>query len=492
MLILLISILLVSILLMSSILRIERVFMFIGRGTELEELNRLYSKDSFEMAVIYGRRRVGKTYLINEFCKNKLNIFYVAIEQNNKGALESFSEKVLEILPAASSFIDVFISWEKAFEYIADQSKNQRIILAIDEYPYIATGNQSISSVLQKVIDTKFLTSKLFLILCGSSMSFMENQVLGYKSPLYGRRTAQLKIEPFDYIDSRKFFPQYSMIDQILAYGIVGGIPQYLSNLSKEGSLMDGIYYNYFIKDGHLFEETASILKQELREPATYNSIITAVANGANRLNEIATKTGEESNKCSKYLSTLIDLHIVKKEYPLGVEVSRNGIYSLCDNMFKFWYKFIPENMTNIEAGMGKILIDKKVIPQMPDYMGRIFEEICIQYMIRRNTTLSLFFMFDKIGRWWGNNSIKKRQEEIDILATSGNMAIFGECKWRNELLGVNVLNDLIEKSGVLTQYQDKYYMLFSKSGFTKELLDKASTMDNVELVDLIGLFEVE
>ncbi|HEY5561196.1 MAG TPA: ATP-binding protein [Clostridiaceae bacterium] len=466
--------------------------MFIGRGNELGELNRLYYKDSFEMAVIYGRRRVGKTSLINEFCKDKLNIFYVAIEQNNKGALESFSEKVLEILPEASSFIDVFISWEKAFEYIANQSKNQRIILAIDEYPYIATGDQSISSVLQKIIDTKFLSSKLFLILCGSSMSFMENQVLGYKSPLYGRRTAQFKIEPFDYIDSRKFFPQYSLEEQVIAYGVVGGIPQYLSNLSKESNLIDGIYYNYFRKDGHLFEETSSILKQELREPAMYNSIITAVAYGASRLNEIATKTGEESKKCSKYLSTLIDLHIVRKEYPVGVEVSRSGIYSLCDNMFKFWYKFIPENMTNIEAGMGKIIIDKKVIPQLSDYIGRIFEEICIQYMIRRNKTLSLSIMFDMIGRWWGNNPIKKMQEEIDILAKSGNMAIFGECKWRNELLGVSVLNSLIEKSGVLTQYEDKYYILFSKSGFTIELLDIVATMDNVELVDLNRLYAIE
>ncbi len=466
--------------------------MFIGRTNELAELNRLYNKDAFEMVVIYGRRRVGKTSLINEFCKDKLSIFYVAIEQNDKGALEGFSEKILEILPTASSYVDVFITWEKAFEYIADQAKEQQIILAIDEYPYIASGNPSISSVLQKVIDTKLLNTKLFLILCGSSMSFIENQVLGYKSPLYGRRTAQFKIEPFDYIDSRKFFNQYSEEEQLIAYGIVGGVPQYLSNLAKEGSLTNSIYYNYFRKDGHLFEEPSSILKQELREPATYNSIITAVASGSSKINEISTKTGEGSKKCSKYLNTLIDLHIVKKEYPVGVESGRNGIYSLCDNMFKFWYKFIPKNITNIEADMGKIIIDKKVNPQMSEYMGRIFEEICIQYLIRRNKTLSLFLMFDEIGSWWGNNPTKKRQEEIDILAKSGNGAIFGECKWKNEMVGINVLNSLIEKSEILHQYTNKYYILFSKSGFTKELEDAACNMGNVELVDLGQLFEVE
>ncbi|MFZ5967529.1 MAG: ATP-binding protein [Bacillota bacterium] len=464
--------------------------MFVGRTNELAELNRLYNKDSFEMAVIYGRRRVGKTYLIHEFCKDKKSIFYVAIEQNDKGALESFSEKVLDVFPAARSYIAVFVSWEKAFEYIANQIGDQRIVLVIDEYPYIATGNPSISSVLQKIIDTKFLNTKLFLILCGSSMSFMENQVLGYKSPLYGRRTAQFKIEPFDYLDSSKFFNQYSKEEQLIAYGIVGGVPQYLSNLAKEGSLFDSMYYNFFRKDGHLFEEPSSILKQELREPATYNSIITAIASGASKINEISTKTGEESKKCSKYLSTLIDLHIVKKEHPVGLKTGRNSLYSLRDNMFKFWYKFIPENITNIEADMGKIIIDKKVNPQMPEYMGRIFEDICIQYMIRRNKRLSLFIMFDEIGRWWGNNPMKKRQEEIDVLAQSSNEAIFGECKWRNEPVGIKVLNALIDKSEFLNQYENKYYMLFSKSGFTKDLEDAAANMDNVELVDLGKLFE--
>jgi len=465
--------------------------MFIGREYEIDELNRLYNKNGFEMVIIYGRRRVGKTSIINEFCKGKENIFYVAIEQNDKGALESFSEKILDILPEAKSYMDYFVSWEKAFEYIADQAKEKRLILAIDEYPYIANGNPSISSVLQKVIDTKMLNSNLFLILCGSSMSFMENQVLGYKSPLYGRRTAQFKIVPFDYVDGGKFYPNYSLEEKLIAYGIAGGVPQYLSNLGKEEGLKDSIYRNFFRKDGHLFEEPSSILKQELREPAIYNSIITAVASGSSRLNEIATKTGIESKICSKYLSTLIDLHIVNKEHPIGVKPGRNGIYVLNDNMFKFWYRFIPENITNIEANMGKIILDKNIWPSISNYMGRIFEDICIQYMIRRNKTLSLPIMFNQIGRWWGNNPFRRRQEEIDIIAKSEESVIFGECKWKNELIGNNVLDELMEKTELFNQYKNKYYMLFSKSGFTKELTGAVSKMNNIELIDLEKLFQV-
>ena len=191
--------------------------MFIGREFELSELEKQYNMSGFRFVVIYGRRRVGKTALINEFIRDKDNIFSISIEQNDPLALRDFSEKILSRFPLASSFLDSFSSWDSAFSYIAEQVGSQRIVLAIDEYPYLASGNPSISSILQKHIDTDFKTSNLFLILCGSSMSFMETQVLGYKSPLYGRRTSQLKVEPFDYYDSGYFFPNYSLEDKILA-----------------------------------------------------------------------------------------------------------------------------------------------------------------------------------------------------------------------------------------------------------------------------------
>ena len=459
--------------------------MFIGRKQELDELNRLYGRDTFEMVIIYGRRRVGKTSLINEFCREKEHIFHVAVEQSDKDALSSFSDDILSAYPSAGSYLEAFPTWEKAFQYIVEQAGERRVVVAIDEYPYMAAGNPSLSSILQKLIDTRLSATRIFLILCGSSMSFMENQVLGYASPLYGRRTAQFKIEPFDYFESGQFFSSATKEERLEAYGIAGGIPQYLNNLAREESLADGIYRNYFRKDGHLFEEPSNILKQELREPATYNSIISAIASGAGRINEIATKTGEDSRKCSKYLNTLIDLHIVKKEYPVGMATGRNGIYGLHDNMFRFWYRFVPGNITNIEADMGRLVLERNVLPYMADYMGKIFEDICKQYMLRRNRQMSLFFTFDQIGRWWGNNPLKKRQEEIDLLAFSGTQAIFAECKWRNEPVGAGILQDLVEKSEPFACYQEKYYMLFSKTGFTSELEAVASRQSNLELVSL-------
>ena len=466
--------------------------MFIGRETELQMLKKLYAEDKFQFPVIYGRRRIGKTSLINEFIKDKKSIFYVATEQNNKAALESFTEKIFEVYPEAASYIDAFKDWRSAFEYIAAQAKGERIIVAIDEYPYIAQGDKSVSSVLQAVIDTQMLNSRIFLILCGSSMSFMENQILGYQSPLYGRRTSQFKIKPFDYFDSGCFFCGSTPEEKITAYSIAGGIPLYLRVISESGPLYESIIENLFNQIGRLFEEPSSILKQELREPYVYNSIIAAIAQGATKLNEIATKTGEDTNKCGKYLKSLLELKIVDKQLPITENTERNGIYRLCDNLFRFWYKFVLPCMAMIESGNGRLAFETRVKPKLNEYVSGIFEECAASYIWRNLSANLLPIQIQNAGRWWGNNPAEKRQEEIDIVAVGDNAAIFCECKWRNEAQGISVLNKLIEKSLLLKQFREKHYMIFSKSGFSEALIYEAKKLGNVSLITLDMLFDVK
>jgi AAA+ ATPase superfamily predicted ATPase len=462
--------------------------MFIGRGAELTELNRLYEKDGFTFIVMYGRRRVGKTALITEFAKDKDSILYVSIEQNDKAALESFSAKILERFPAAASVLDCFPSWDKAFSYITEQASSARILLAIDEYPYLATGCPSISSVLQKHIDTGLKATNIFLILCGSSMSFMENQVLGYKSPLYGRRSAQFRIEPFDYYDAGLFFPRASYEDKMLAYAACGGIPLYLNAVAEYESIADGICACFLKKTGILYEEPGSLLKQELREPAVYNTLIAAIAQGASKLNEISTKSGEENKKCSKYLKSLLDLKIVHKEHPHTAKAGRNAVYALRDNMFRFWYRFIPRNVTAIESGLGKWVYENRIKPDMPAYTGRIFEETCRDYMKRKNGTPCLPFVFTGIGRWWGTNPASKTQEEIDMIADADENAVFGECKWSSSNVGLFTLKELQRKSLLFERYANKHYFLFSKSGFNADI-KKHAAGHNVKLIELSGLY---
>ncbi|KYO66958.1 ATP-binding protein [Thermovenabulum gondwanense] len=453
--------------------------MFIGREEELGTLNRLYKEDKFQFVVVYGRRRVGKTTLLKEFCKDKPAIFYVAEEYNDKMALQSFSEKILSFF-GLSGFISSFESWEKAFLFLAERAKERRILLVIDEFPYIVNANKAIPSLLQNLIDHSLKNTKLFLIICGSSVSFIEKEILSYKSPLYGRRTAQMMIEPFNFFESRKFCPNFNFEDQVTAYGILGGIPQYLNNFDDAKGIYENIKEKILDKVSYLYEEPKLLLKQEVREPAMYNSIIEAIASGSSKLNEIATRVGTDTDKCAKYISTLVDLKIIEKLSPAEIkEKSRKSIYKIKDNFFRFWYRFVFPNKDLIEMGLSEEVVENKIKPYISEYLGGVYEEICTDYLKILNKNRKLPFIFEKIGKWWGNNPFKKREEEIDIVAFDKNNILLCECKWKNSKMDKDALDSLIEKS-MLFNYGKKYYFLFSKSGFTEELVKYAGSVNNV------------
>lgn len=454
--------------------------MFYGREKELKKLNSMYDSNKFEFAVFYGRRRVGKTTLIREFCKDKHAIYFVAREASGEVNLQNFSNDVFGVTDRNKMGNIYFHDWEKAFEYIGNISKEERMILVIDEYPYLAENLTSISSVIQAHIDMKFKDGKLFLILCGSSMSFMENQVLGYKSPLYGRRTAQFRVKPFTYFQSLPFMEGYDDEDKAVFYGITGGIPEYLSKINNRLSLKENIIALYLNDSGALYEEPTNLLKQELREPATYNGIIDSIAAGASRLSEIASKNSMESNKCAKYLSSLISLGIVKKEIPITEKTSKKSIYLLKDQMFRFWYRFVFPNMSLIASGFGEEVYNAKIESQLNSFMGLTFEEICKQYMYQN--IKSAPFFFGNIGRWWGNNPKLKRQEEIDLMAFEDDNVIFGECKWTNSLVDTDVLNDIVTQSEIF-HYKHIYFYIFAKRGFTDRCIKKAKDMGNVNII---------
>lgn len=461
---------------------------FYCREDELRKLNKRYADDKFECIVIYGRRRVGKTALINEFCKDKPTIFFSALNTTEKENLNALSKSIMNFERPDMESAPEFSSYDAALDELTALSKENRIVFVIDEYPYLAKAKPSISAMLQHIIDHKWTETRMYLILCGSSMSFMENQVLGNESPLYGRRTGQFKIEPLDYREAAVFHPYLSSEDNALIYGITGGVPHYINKLDVRSSIDEALLENLFDRSSYLYEEPGNLLKQELREPAIYNAIIKAIADGSSKMNDIKMKVGEESSVISKYLKTLIDLGIVKKETPVTEKPGKKTIYLLADNFFRFWYRFVPVNMSAIDSGRISKLYPHAVKQHLSDYMGLTFEKMCQDYLLYYSDNLPIELC--NIGQWWGTDPKKKKQVQIDIVGTpvQGNDYIIGSCKYRNEKIGVDELNLIKDYASILGKGNNYHYYIFSKGGFTDGLL-QAQDRGEVHLITLEDLY---
>lgn len=463
--------------------------MFIGRERELKRLNEMYESTRQEVAIIYGRRRVGKTTLINEFCKDKPSIFFAALENSAEMNLEALSGAIAETENGSITANGIYKSFTDAFTKIQEMSLNKRLIFVIDEYPYLAAAEPGISSLLQNFLDHSFKKTQLFLILCGSSMSFMENQVLGYQSPLYGRRTGQFKIQPFDYMDTGRWFPEYSYEERAIMYGITGGVPLYLEQFSPAKTIRDNLLNSVFNNNAMLFEEPSNLLKQELREPASYNSIITAIASGKTKLSEIAGTVGMETGLCTKYIANLISLGIVKRETPVTDPNSKRPIYLLDDLFFRFWYTFVSKNMAAIVSGRIGQNFHAVVEMQLPNYMGLVFEKICREYLLYYDACIP--FPIQSVGQWWGGNLRTHQQAQIDVVVTSAddNEAIVGSCKFRNENVHFDEWEILKDYAASMRKFDRKYYYIFSKSGFSDKLKEKQDGV-NLRLISIDELYD--
>lgn len=463
--------------------------MFLGREQELADLEDLYFQDRFQLFILYGRRRVGKTTLLNEFCKDKNTIFYSAEQSNTKLNLDKFSELVFQHYGETS--LSPFTTWEKALTYIHQRQGNQRLVLVFDEFPYLVRKNKVLLSTLQHLIDHQLRESKLFIILCGSYMGFMEKEVLGSKSPIFGRRTGQLKLLPFTYETSKRFLDGYKPEDQLKFYGAFGGTALYLSQIQPKQSFEMNIKNAFLRVTAYLYEEPLLLLHQEVQEPGIYSAVIEAIASGYTKSNEIATKIGEEPAKCLKYIHTLCELGILYKETPFGEkETGRKTIYGISDLMFRFWYRYVFANRTLLETGAAEIVWKQKIAPDYSAYMGLVFEQVCRDYLLEQNAQGKLPFLFTTIGRWWGSDPKTRKAAEIDLIANDGNSYLFCECKWHNELTDLSVLKGLQEKAdGFCSKRGKTWFILFSKSGFTGAVWEEAERREDIILIDLEKIF---
>lgn len=469
--------------------------MFIAREKEMQTLRNLADSNQFEFLIMYGRRRVGKTELLNQISKEYHTLFYSAQKRNDSMNLLSFSKQVSQFFLQGNTLS--FETWSHAFEYIGNNVK-ERILVIIDEFPFLAEENYTIMSMLQHVIDHNWKSKNIMLILCGSSISFMEKEVLSAKSPLYGRRTASMEILPFDYYDASKFTPDIDNEVKACIYGIMGGIPKYLELFDSKKSFQDNVKNNILKNTSYLFDEPEFLMRTELRETGIYNSILETIANGNAKVSEISDHIHEENTKTSKYLNVLCKLRILERLIPATEDINRSKktLYVFNDLFFRFWYSYIFPNKQQIEL-FGEDSIYPEIESSLSGYMGLVFEKMCHEYLIRLIQNKKIDFIPKRIGKWWGVNPYRKDsdgryvQDDIDILAYNDRTCLLGECKFTNEKFKYKDLVALQEISQIFHQERKLFY-LFSKIGFDSKVIEEANKDSRVHLVTLEDIYNLE
>lgn len=452
---------------------------FINRIKELSFIDKEYNAKKPSFIVIYGKRRVGKTELIKESGKNKNFLYFLGRQVNNKDNLEQISQTCSIFFKEPILIGQPFLNWDQFFSYLASHlKKNTQIVF--DEYPYFVAAQTGLSTIFQKWWDeTLKKIPYCKLIVCGSSFAMMIEETLSEKAPLYGRRTGQIHVKPFSFYDSWKFFPNSSFSKFLEFYSVTGGNPEYLDRFSSYKTISEAIKQEVFSTQSPLYEEIDFLLKEELREPKNYYSILKSLALKRNKIGDLIEQTGIEKSSLHTYLYYLENLGLIEKEVSVTEsrpEKSRKGIYRIKDQFVNFWFQFVLPYRREIEIGEIDFLM-KKTKDQMPKIVQENYQRIASEII----TIYSNIGRIEQIGRYWNN------EYEIDNIGINEatKEIFFIESKWSDKLIGVNILDELILKAKIVdwnNSSRKGKFILLSKSGFTQELIKKSKN-NNVFLI---------
>lgn len=451
---------------------------FFDRKTELEALEKRHSSDNFEFFILYGRRRVGKTELIKHFCKDKPHIYHLFSQDTEKRQRERLAASIAEYFNEPEPKLE---DWRETVEYIGEKLKEEKIILALDEFPYAIESNNALPSHFQYLVDEILKeNSESTIIISGSTVSVMLDDVLGYESPLYGRRTGQIDLKPFGFSESLEAI-NYSIEESVRSYTVTGGTPMYITSFDYSKSLEQNIRDQILDSSSALFEEPEFLLSQELRQPSRYASILESIANGYTTPNEISNNTGISSGTMPQYLKKLQKLRLIERTTPItSSQKTKRSIYQITDNFIKFWYTNIHSQKSTVEENPGKAA--ENIMNDLKHQVAETFEQVCRE-------TIQKTGEYNKVGKWW------YKEHEIDVVALDEqeNKILLGEVKWTNQKTGEKLLRDL-EGKAERVQWQNKdrkeKYILFSKNGFTQELEEAAKQRNDLELYALENIRE--
>jgi AAA+ ATPase superfamily predicted ATPase len=465
---------------------------FIGRVGELKTLEEEYARDD-GFVVIYGRRRVGKTTLIKEFIKGKKALYFLATEETETNVVRDFAARVGGFIGDETLRNANYRNWHDLFRRFADYKPDEKKVLIIDEMPYLVKVNPAFASVLQKAWDERLKNQNVMLIVCGSLIGMMKKTALNYDSPLYGRRTAQIRLMPL------RFSEIYAVSGDSFAvaaekYAITGGVPKYFEFFDAARSLRDEIARTILSKNGFLYEEPSFLLKEEVREPVNYFSIVRTMAAGNHKIGNIAGLLELSPGKLTPYMKTLIDLGFVEKRLPVtekNAEKSRKGLYFISDNFMRFWFKYVYPFRGELELDNTEIVFEQLDRNFVSSFVALAYEDICRDIFARLCAAKRIPFTPSKIGSYW-QSDLQKQAAQIDVTAVdNSHKTVFaGECKYRDKEVDADVYFELkakTERSAALKKVFAGHkfiYGVFSKSGFTKRLLDVAEQNEGLFLIN--------
>jgi hypothetical protein len=455
--------------------------MFLNRFDELNSLQERFDTNNAEFVIFYGRRRVGKSELIDKFISGRSGIRILAREETKDFQLKQVSSDLTYFFGDTHLLSVIFPDWDSVFTYIRSHAK-KRVIIAFDEFPYLVKEEPSLLSIIQYHWDTWMRDTQIFLILCGSSIAMMEDMKMRYGSPLFGRRTGQYLIKPLRFVDILDYAKDFTKAVEL--YAVFGGVPAYIFKADINKEICENIITKVLSEDSILFRDTEFVLRSEVSEPRYYFSILRSIAEGITVPSKISQITGLERATVSKYLQVLMDLQLIIREIPVGEpQKSKKGQYFLSDNYFAFWFRYVYPYIKTIEMGNGRILYDQYIRPTLPAYIGRKFEDCICDLFWEFNSNKLLPFTFHNCSRWWMKDS------EIDLVAISDRAVIFCEVKWQGDVNAIKVYSNLLQKSEKFLSFHpelvERYYIIIAKSNFSAPV----GISDNVQIWDIDTLY---
>lgn len=455
---------------------------FVNRDEEICFLNNEYGKEESSFVVIYGRRRVGKTALIKEFVKDKNYFYFLSTEESESQNLKSFQTLAFEKFNVNMLRIENKLTWESIFAIIVNNLPRKKFIIAIDEFQYLTASNDAFSSVVQRIWDEMLKNKNVMLILCGSILSLMYKEVLSYSSPLYGRRTGQIRLKPIPFRYYREFYPSnIDDIELVPFYSLTGGIPKYVELIDFSKDLFKIIEESILKRTSFLFEEPFFLLGKEIKEIGSYFAILRTIASGKHKIGEIASTLEVKQTWLSYYINSLIEMDIIERIVPVTderPEKSKKGLYFIKDYFLRFWFRFIYPYMSYLEIGDRKFVLENIKSYYIEQHVSFVYEELCREKT--KEICLEGYFPFEleRIGKWWEDD------KEIDIVGIKDKLPIlFGECKYKQSLTDSDTYYNLVEKSKKINKDASSYYVIFSKSGFTKSLIEIAEKDSRLLLI---------